>query len=114
MGNKRAISVELMLQCGKFMPQLGKFMLQCANFVLQYGKFMPKDAKFMLKDGNFMLQCGNFVLKDAKMLIKCGILGHKLPIFDKKDDRIQRYQMEYGLNSMISDKNKTLITLLLK
>ena len=70
--------------------------------------------KFMLKDGNFMLQCGNFVLKDAKMLIKCGILGHKLPIFDKKDDRIQRYQMEYGLNSMISDKNKTLITLLLK
>ena len=107
MGNKRAISVELMLQCGKFMPQLGKFMLQCDNFVLQYGKFMPKD-------GNFMLQCGNFVLKDAKMLIKCGILGHKLPIFDKKDDRIQRYQMEYGLNSMISDKNKTLITLLLK
>ena len=96
-------------------------MPECANFVLQYGQFMPKDgnlmpkdAKFMLKDGNFMLQCGNFVLKDAKMLIKCGIFGHKLPIFDRKDDRIQRYQMEYGLNSMISDKNKTLITLLLK
>lgn len=89
-------------------------MPECANFVLQYGKFMPKDGNLMPKDAKFMLQCGNFVLKDAKMLIKCGILGHKLPIFDKKDDRIQRYQMEYGLNSMISDKNKTLITLLLK